>query len=340
MALTPTMSGDTFRYLLIPADVSLPIQTLTASKCGGLGDDELQKEAKKYFYERSDKEARQAALDQASPEQRKQLADKMREEVQSAAAGQNAAAFAQLDDDALIDIMRTTQNSATCEITALTLPTPLNSYRGVSMYTADDARIQNLPPNPRATDLLTACGHNINAEKQTIGGPPLGGIYGDAFVGRYHDNELQDIWEREDISVEEVEIRQNPLPEWIKAAKLPGGGGSGSGAGENMMNVQTLDQLKEGKEEGYTWSQNDDEVEMRFPIAASAKVKDVKVDFRMKSIKVTVSGQVLLDATLGGDVDPEDSTFTIENGSGGTRELCVTLGKKESYTWRCVATPK
>jgi len=54
-----SMSDDTFRYLLIPADVSLPIQTLTGSKSGGLGNDELQREAKKYFYERSDKKARQ-----------------------------------------------------------------------------------------------------------------------------------------------------------------------------------------------------------------------------------------------------------------------------------------
>lgn len=47
-----------------------------------------------------------AALDQASPEQRKQLANKMREEVKSAASGQNAASLEKLDDDALIDIMR------------------------------------------------------------------------------------------------------------------------------------------------------------------------------------------------------------------------------------------
>lgn len=46
------------------------------------------------------------ALDQATPEQRKQLASKMRMEVQSAAARQNAAALAALDDDALIDIMK------------------------------------------------------------------------------------------------------------------------------------------------------------------------------------------------------------------------------------------
>jgi hypothetical protein len=161
-------------------------------------------------------------------------------------------------------------------------------------------------------------------------------------VGRYHDNELEDIWERENISEEEVTIHQCPLPEWIEMALKPGGGGSGGGAAANSMaNVQTMEQLKIGEGDGYSWSQNDDEVEMRFPLEDDGvKAKDVKVDFKMKSLKVSVLGRVLLDATLGGDVDPEDSTFTIEDGNKGGRELCVTLGKKESYTWRTVATPK
>ena len=236
---------------------------------------------------------------------------------------------------------RTTKSSATCEITAITLPTPRNSHRGVSMYTADDARLQNLPPNPRATSLLTACGHAVTNEKSGIGGVPAGGIHGDAFVGRYHDNELEDIWEREDIFVKDVEIHQNPLPEWIETALKPGGGGSGSGAvANNDVNVKSIEDLKIGEADGYKWSQNDEEVEMRFPIQDGVRAKDVKVDFKMKSLKVSVSGEVLLDATLGGDVDPEDSTFTIEDGNNGGRELCVTLGKKETYTWRTVANPK
>jgi len=239
-----------------------------------------------------------------------------------------------------IILHRSTRSSATCEITALTLPTPRNNHRGVSMYTADDARLQNLPHNSRATSLLTACGHAITDEKSGIGGAPAGGIYGDAFVGRYHDNELEDIWERENITVKEVEIHQSPVPQWIELACKPGGGGSGSGAGANMANVQTIDQLKIGETDEYTWSQNDDEVEMRFSIDDGVKAKDCKVDFKMKSLRVTVLGNVLLDAVLGGDVDPEDSTFTIEDGNKGGRELCVTLGKKETYTWRTVATPK
>jgi len=293
------------------------------------------------------------ALEQASPEQKKQLADKMREEVQMAAAGQqNAAAVSNLDDDQLLEIMRTTKSSATCEITALTLPTPRNSHRGVSMYTADDARLQNLPYNTRATSLLTACGHSISPTEEkvvsSIGSAPRGGIHGDAFVGRYHDNELRDIWEREDITVQEVTVHQCPLPEWIELALKPGGGGSGGSVSTtttyNNNNVPSIQDLQIGKGEGYTWNQNDDEVELRFPIDTNTAIKarDVKIDFKMKSIKVIVLGKTLLDATLGGDVDTEDSTFTIEdNGSSSSgKELCVTLGKKERYTWRTVATPR
>ena len=53
------MSSGTFSYVLIPADPSLPVQKLTASKSGGLTDDALQKNAKRYFFERSDKKAMQ-----------------------------------------------------------------------------------------------------------------------------------------------------------------------------------------------------------------------------------------------------------------------------------------
>ena len=61
-SITLSTMSSTFTYLLIPADTSLPVQKLTASKAGGLSDDELQKEAKQYFFERSDKKAMQGEL--------------------------------------------------------------------------------------------------------------------------------------------------------------------------------------------------------------------------------------------------------------------------------------
>ena len=205
----------------------------------------------------------------------------------------------------------------------------------------------------RATELLVACGHNITSQPTptnslSIGAPPPGGICGDAFVGRCHDDERADIWERVDFTEEDA----NPRAEWCDVARQQGGGGGGGslggGAGAHslsaLMKQQTLtdggaaggaDSLHAGKGDGYTWSQNDEEVELRFPVSEGTKAKYVKVNFGTTKLKVAVSGQTLLAGELGGTVDVDDSTFTIEDASSGGsgKELCITLGKKEGNTW-------
>ena len=221
------------------------------------------------------------------------------------------------------------------------------------MYTADDARTQNLSYNRRATELLLACGHSVSNDSSHAGGTtagpaPPGGICGDAFVGRCHDDEARDIWERVDFSVEDAD----PKAEWCDVARKPGGGGgAGSGAGGGARSLSGLmnqnaamagigaagdggNGFREGKGNGYTWSQTDEEVELRFPVASGTKAKYVKVNFGRTSLKVTVAGQTLLCGELGGAVEVDDSTFTIEDANDGSgKELCVTLGKKERYTW-------
>ena len=137
-----------FKYVFIPANDSKPIELREGSKSGGLSDDILSKTAKKYFFENSDKGQRALALENASPEQRKILADQLRDEVRAASAtSPYASQMAAMDDEALIKIMMTTHTSETCEITALTVPTALNQQRAVSMYSDDNARTQNLPYN-------------------------------------------------------------------------------------------------------------------------------------------------------------------------------------------------
>ena len=88
-----------------------------------------------------------------------------------------------------------------------------------------------------------------------------------------------------------------------------------------------------GEGDGYSWSQNDEEVEFRFPVAAGTKAKYVKVHFARTTLKVIVAGQTLVSGELGGTAEVEDSTFTIEDVGSG-RELCVTICKKEEgRTW-------
>jgi len=110
-------------------------------------------------------------------------------------------------------------------------------------------------------------------------------------------------------------------------AAITGGGGTGATGGEGNS-------FGEGKGDGYTWSQNSEEVEFRFPVSAGTKAKYVKVTFGSKKLKVVLAGQTLISGALGGTVVVDDSTYTLEDASSGTgKELCVTLGKKEGNTW-------
>jgi hypothetical protein len=207
----------------------------------------------------------------------------------------------------------------------------------------------------RATELLVACGHNISGEpspsRASPGAAPPGGVCGDVFVGRCHDDERADIWERVDFVVEDA----NPRAEWCDVARRPGGGGGAAGGGgggglrslSGLMNQNAVvvnganaggggegGGFREGKADGYTWSQNDEEVELRFPVSVGTKAKYVKINFGTTRLKVVVAGQTLLSGSLGGTVEVDDSTFTIEDANSGTgKELCVTLGKKEGNTW-------
>jgi len=307
----------------------MPIDERVAKKCG-LEDDNLSRKAKHYFYESSDKASRANALESATDEQKKVLAQQLRD------TGQRG--LGDMDDGSLIALLKATHTSNTCEITACTVPCPSNNQRAVSFYSADDAEIRNLPYNRRATEILVGCGHNVNKPTNTksisIGAAPSGGIRGDCFVGRCHDDEKEDIWERVDFILEDADSRA----EWCQTAKERGGGGGGGhGHAESLsgfVNQNTFNSLTEGQADGYTWSQNSQEVELRFLVADGTRGRSVKVNFSTRKFNVAVEGETLLEGELGGSIDTDGCTFTIEDATGGSgKELVVTLCKKHGATW-------
>ena len=316
-----------FKFVFIPCTESDPIETQEESKAGGLAEDYLAKRAKEYFHAKSDGAARAKALDEATPEQKKQIAQNIRNQYSS---GDNAAAKAQIekmDDEMLLSLVKASEASATCEITALTVPTALNNYRGVSMYGDDNGKNRNLPLNTRATTLLKACGHQSNS------------IHGDVFVGRYHDNEAEDIWERVDFTEEELQGDLD-AKEWVKTARTKGGGG-GVGTAAASLSGMMSGTSNEAQENGYKWSQTEDEVELKFAVASGTKAKYCKVKFGPKSLKVTVAGQTLCDGNTWGAIAIDESTYTIQDDPDSSgRELCISLGKKTNEHWTQVITPK
>lgn len=341
----------TFKYVLIPADPQSPIETKEGDKSGGLSDDFLAKEARRYFFDQSGGDARAAALENASPEEKKTLADQIRKQAAEAAGARaGPSQMSQMDDDAIIEMVRATQASASCEIMAVTVPTKLNGHRAVSMYGADDARARNQPINFRATGLMQTCGHGAFPPGED--GSP-GGVLGDMFVGRCHDDEAGDVWERVDFTADDA----SPGNEWCKTARSSGGGGghggsSGAPSLSGMMSkalgggaaggAGTMAATAGGdaQGDGYKWSQTDDEVEMKFTVSPGLKAKYVKVNFGRKSVKITAAGQTLANGVTGGDIIVDECTYTIQDDKESGRELCVSLAKRVETSWEFAIKPK
>jgi hypothetical protein len=345
-------SSGSFHYVQIPADDSIAVIELEESKAGGLSDDALVKNAKAYFQEQTGAQARVAHIQQAGPDERKALAAQIRSQL---ASTPQAETVDSLDDDTVIKMIYESQTAVSCDISAITVPTAGNSFIGVSMYMCQDAASHQMPTNQRATALLAACGH-------TVATP----VAGDCFVGRYHDNEKEDIWDRMDFTAADADSGAA----WCQQARSSGGGGGsgkaaaaslgnlvqqqqnqmagagGGGGGGNMQVIDTSGGQSAGNdssgfgangapavmEEWGSWTQKDDEVELKFSVAKGTKAKYCKMVFERQRIKVTVAGQVLLQ---GGTFDPvlaDESTYTLED-EGEGRAMVVTLVKTEKRTW-------
>uniref|UniRef100_A0A7S1G3Z6 CS domain-containing protein n=1 Tax=Corethron hystrix TaxID=216773 RepID=A0A7S1G3Z6_9STRA len=336
-----------FRYVFIPCDPSISLEERTGDGSGGLASDKLLVEIKSYF----------ASLSGPKGSPTPPSAASIRNHLISSGACR-IDDLASIPDDVLVGMSSAAESGpASCEITALTVPTSANNHRGVSMYTLSDVS-DSTAFNSRATSLVVACG-----------GAPDARIHGDAFVSRYHDDENADIWVRVDISVDECNTSGGNAgtgAEWIMMArKKGGGGGTGttrgtSGTMSNMLlgnkgGGNLMPQVEDGREltaiasdgSTYFWSQssakesneNDDAtVEIKIPtLPKGTKSKYVKVNFGKKSIKVTIAGQTLLVGSLGGEVVVDDCTYTIQDSTDSlqTKELCITLNKRRgcSGSW-------
>jgi hypothetical protein len=338
---TMVLSGS-FDFVSIPADRSLPVKSHTGDKAGGLSDDALVKFAKNYFFEKTGSKNRASVLENATPEERKVLAQQVRDQL---AASDIGAKVKDMDDDTVLDVIYRSQSQPACDIVALTVPTEVNGYGAVSMYSADNAKDHGFPLNDRATAILTACGHaSLN-----------GGVFGDVFIGRAKDNERTDIWERIDFSVADA----NPKADWCRVARSRGGGGgSGAAAASSLSNlVQQTPGAKLMDTSGGaqanslfgsngappvveawgSWTQTKEEVELKFAVAPGTKAKYCKINFGRTTLKVTVAGKVLLQGAAFNPIALDESTFTLQDEGPTGRELCVTLGKTDPQTWSWVA---
>jgi len=173
------MTSQNFTFVHIPCEGR--ITEIVESKSGGLEDDKCQKYAKAFFTDGTDGAARLNSVLGHMKEQ---------------GTAENS-----INPQLLASLQA---SGATIEICALSLPTLQNGYIGVSLYCDGNAVGKGAAINSRATDLARCCGHAGLV------------VYGDAFIGRYYDNEDEE-WSR--VSISEIEV-QSDAPWVIACSKV------------------------------------------------------------------------------------------------------------------------
>jgi serine/threonine protein phosphatase PrpC len=110
-----------------------------------------------------------------------------------------------------------------------------------------------------------------------------------------------------------------------------GGKGGKSPKGGKGQGPSEIEKEAERTENGYTWNQKGEEIQVTFKLAKKASKGNVKVAFKPSSLQVHVHGEALFDGTLFGNVEIEDCTWCLANEGS---ELQVMLTKTdESQHW-------
>mmetsp|Transcript_36940 Transcript_36940/g.72098 ORF Transcript_36940/g.72098 Transcript_36940/m.72098 type:complete len:338 (+) Transcript_36940:70-1083(+) len=204
------------------------------------------------------------------------------------------------------------------ETFALVRPAKSNDYTGVYIYLDEVGMLKQLPPNPRARSLAAACSfHGAD-------------FFGDVYVGRTRvqpapmtnvDFALSDMdssapWmkraagENYDYGLGMAEIRDS-----INATN-PGGA------------AQAEDESTVKQEEGFTWSQSEEDVEINLDVGDGVKSSAIKAQFKTQAMTLTVSGEKKIDLELYDKVRPDDCSWTVSKG-----KLTITLEKVVEGRW-------
>lgn len=304
---------ENFKYVFIPAKAEEPIVEHSASKSGGLEQDNLRISAEERF--------------------RSQMSGEDEANRKSAAARELIAQG--LTPEKVNEVMSNFGNNfgSGVEIMTIMIATPQNNFTSVSLYCdANVASKTGATENSRASNILKACGNHQRT------------IFGDCFIGRCCDDESKE-WERLDFPIEDA---REDAP-WVRAAAAANSGKNlssytSSGAMQAMQNQMTSGSNDEqNSNEYYSWNQTDDEVEVKFQLPSSATAKALNIKFGPSSLQILAkvgetpvgvgaAFQGPTGATLAGKILVSDSTWTLTQESD-VKFLTVTLAKSGSSRW-------
>jgi len=212
-----------------------------------------------------------------------------------------------------LSAMRSVMAKGGAESFRLAVPTDGNGREGVYAYLDEASALKSLPRNDRATALAHRCGF-----------PGSCVLSGDIYIGRQKwrgtllDNvdfnlpelEVGSLWQHRAVT-ENLEFQRSIMPEEHAAAQAIG----------------LPDTEVSGEEDGYSWKDTGDEVEVLIPIAKGVSKKDVKVEFKKREIRVVKP--VALSLKLSQDIVLDGCFFTLSDG-----QIVASLEKASPSPWK------
>lgn len=284
------------KFVCIPHDDSKPIQALTLpqSVIDASAGDRLPDFVKAYF---ADNKSIDASL--------------LQEQAVKQFAGGDL-------KDGLPNLSAASMNAAAAvgsvETFPLVHPADTNQFQGVYVYLDEVGLLKKLPNNTRASQIAATCGFH-----------PTPNFYGDVFLGRVQTKPKLH-------NVDFVPLDTSGNAEWMRRA-----------VSENLAWQQELNKVtgKTGEtqpshagtdgnvqqESDYSWTQDDDEVEITIPFGQVPNKKLIKANFLNKLVKVQYDGTEKVVIKLYGGIDVDGCTWTIDGSN-----LIITLQKADPGT--------
>jgi hypothetical protein len=288
---------DEISYVLVPADTSKPMEELYFRPPADLKGDLLVDHLKSAFRGKSSQVDLSLLQQQGA------------QTLMGSGDGPS-----QVSDDSLQKVAK----EANVETFSLCQPNPKNKFTSVHIYLDEIGLLKRLPLNRRASDYASKAGFNP---------PPQ--FYGDVFMGRVQKKP----------SVKNISLLLGPdtAPDalWLRSAtaeNLEFQMEMNKITGRNDTQPDKVGDGKSKQEDGYSWTQTEEELEVTVALPEGAVAKDVKAKFLSQSIELSCKKEVLVAIRLFEKVDVDGCTWTIDK-SKDDLSIVVSMEKVEQAFW-------
>jgi hypothetical protein len=215
--------------------------------------------------------------------------------------------------------LRQVAQSASVETFALVHPTPSNQFTSIQIYLDEVGMLKRLPLNSRAM---------AYAERAGFVPPPQ--FFGDVFLGR--------VQKKPAITNQSFQLGVDTASDapWLSRATM-----------ENLEYQTAMNEMTGRKdarqaavagsdgqakqEDGFQWTQTEEEIEVTIPLSAGTKSSSVQVKFRPRHLSVHVDKlPKLAETRLFEQVDVDGCTWTIDRDKSS---LVITMEKADAALW-------